>query len=415
MIVGQVIAVGIFLTPAAMAKSVRSPFWLFLIWIVLGFQTLSGALCYGELASRFPEAGGIYVYLREAFGKPWAFLYGWMVLLVLDPGLTAVFGVGLASYTGYLIELSPSTQKVLAVSVVVVIGLINIVGARIGADFLKALTILKIATLLFIILYGFLGGFGNWAHFTPFFAQPPDLFGALAGGLVSAFFAYAGWWEVTRIAGEMENPQRDLPKALAIGVVIITVVYVLTSAVFFYLVPLAQVTSDETFAAQAGEAMFGKTGGIIFSLIVVISVLGSLFAYLMASPRVYYAMAKDGLFFKSFGELHSRFNTPHRATIIQMALASVLILSGTFKEIISYFFFVVVFFVALAAAGLFKFRKQEFDGYNTAFFPFTPIFFLAVTAIVLVFIAIGNPFQTFLGIAVVLIGLPVYYFLFRNR
>ena len=415
LIIGQVIAVGIFLTPAGMAKSVGSPFWLFLIWTVLGAMTLSGALCYGELASRFPEAGGSYVYLREAYGKPLAFLYGWMVLLVLDPGLTAVFGVGLASYAGYLIDLSPIGKQILAISVVGLIGFINIIGARIGADFLKALTVLKIATLLFIVLYGFLGGFGHWANFTPFFAYPKDMFGALAGGLVGAFFAFAGWWEVTRIAGDMKDPRKDLPKALAIGVIAITIIYILTSAVFFYLVPVSEVTSDETFAAQAGEAMFGKTGGIIFSLIVVISVLGTLFAYLMASPRVYYAMAKDGLFFRSFGELHPRFNTPHRATLIQIILACVLIVSGTFEEIISYFFFVVVLFIALTVAGLFKIRKKEFDGYKTILFPFTPLFFIAITAIVLLFIAMRNPFQTFLGVAVVLLGLPVYYLVFRKK
>jgi APA family basic amino acid/polyamine antiporter len=415
LIVGQVIAVGIFLTPAGMAKSVGSPFWLFLIWIVMGAMTLSGALCFGELAARFPEAGGSYVYLREAYGKPLAFLYGWMVLLVLDPGLTAIFGVGLAGYTNYIVELSPFNQKLLAIAVVVIIGLINVLGAKVSANFLKALTVLKIGTLLFIVLYGFLGGFGNWTNFTPFFAKPADMFGALAGGMVGAFFAFAGWWEVTRITGEIENPQRNAPKALAIGVLAITAIYILTSAVFLYLVPVFQVTNDETFAAQAGEALFGKTGGIVFALIVVVSVLGTLFAYLMAAPRVYYAMARDGLFFKSFGEPHARFETPHRAILIQILLASILILSGNFEQILSFFFFVVVFFLALTVAGLFKIRRQPFEGYKTILFPLTPVFFLTITAIVLLLIAMRNPFQTFLGVAVVLLGLPVYYLIFNTN
>jgi APA family basic amino acid/polyamine antiporter len=415
LIVGQVIAVGIFLTPAGMAKSVGSPFWLFLIWIVIGAQTLSGALCYGELAARFPEAGGSYVYLREAFGKPIAFLYGWMVLLVLDPGLTAVFGVGLASYAGYLIELSPVGKQILAISVVVLIGLINVFGARISANFLKVLTVLKVGTLLFIIVYGFAGGFGDWNNFSPFFAVPAEPFPAIAGGLVGAFFAFAGWWEVTRIAGEIENPEKNVPRALSLGVIAITVIYILTSAVFFYLVPIAQVTNDETFAAQAGEVLFGKTGGLIFASIVIISVLGTLVAYLMASPRVYFAMANDGLFFKSFGELHPRFNTPHRAIFIQIFLASLLILSGNFEQIISYFFFVVVLFIALTVAGLFRIRKQEFSGYKTILFPLTPIFFLLITTIVLLMIAMRNPFQSFLGIAVVLLGIPVYYLIFSKK
>ncbi|HEY0460658.1 MAG TPA: amino acid permease [Pyrinomonadaceae bacterium] len=415
LLIGQVIAVGIFLTPAGMAKSVGSPFWLLVIWIVLGAMTLSGALCYGELAARFPEAGGSYVYLREIWGRRLAFLYGWMCLLVLDPGLTATFAVGLTKYFVYLVPLSAAGQAIFAMSVVVVLGLLNISGARIGANFLKVLTILKIATLAFIIFYGFAGGFGDWQNFTPFFAVPADAFGALAGGAVGAFFAFAGWWEVTRVAGEVENPQKNLPRALSIGIIALTVIYILTSAVFFYLVPLGRVTSDETFAAQAGEVLFGKTGGIVFALIVVVSVLGTLIAYLMVSPRVYYAMAKDGLFFRAFGELHPRFGTPHRATLIQMILACALILSGTFEQIISYFFFVVVFFIALTVAGIFKIHKNDFAGYKTILYPWTPVFFLVVTAVVLLLIAMRNPLQSFLGAAVVLLGLPVYYLILGKK
>lgn len=415
LIVGQVIAVGIFLTPAGMAKAVGSPFWLLVIWVLIGLMTLSGALCYGEFAARFPEAGGSYVYLREIYGKMTAFLYGWMVLLVLDPGLTAIFGVGLASYAGFLIELSPVGKQITAISIIVIVGLINILGARVGANFLKVLTVLKIGTLLFIIFYGFFGGFGDWNNFQPFFAAPTDVFGAFAGGIVGAFFAFAGWWEVTRVAGEIENPQKNLPKALIVGVVAITLIYILTSAVFFYLVPVAAVTNDETFAAQAGEALFGRIGGIVFAAIVIVSVLGTLVAYLMVSPRVYYAMAKDKLFFKGFGEPHPRFNTPHRATLVQIALASLLILAGNFEQILSYFFFVVVLFIALVVAGIFKIHKRGFDGYKTICYPVTPLFFLVITALVLLLIAMRNPVQSLAGAAVVLLGVPVYYWLFKTN
>ena len=415
LIIGQVIAVGIFLTPAGMAKSVGSPFWLLVIWILIGLMTLSGALCYGELAARFPQAGGSYAFLREIYGTLAAFLYGWMVLLVLDPGLTAIFGVGLAGYAGYLVELSPVGKQILAILIIVIVGLINILGAKVGANFLKFLTVLKIGTLLFIIGYGFIGGFGDWHNFQPFFNIPTDTFGAFAGGIVGAFFAFAGWWEVTRVAGEIENPARNLPKALTIGVVAITLIYILTSAVFIYLVPISQVTSDETFAAQAGEALFGKVGGIVFALIVIISILGTLVAYLMVSPRVYYAMARDKLFFKSFGVPHPRFGTPHRATIIQVFLASILILVGNFEQILSYFFFVVVLFIALVVAGIFKVHKLEFGGYKTIFYPFAPLFFLTITTLVLLMIALKNPLQSLSGAAVVLLGIPVYYLLFKTN
>ena len=415
LIVGQVIAVGIFLTPAGMAKSVGSSFWLLIIWILMGAMTLSGALCYGELAARFPQEGGSYAFLREIYGRVAAFLYGWMVLLVLDPGLTAIFGVGLAGYAGYLFELSPVGKQILAIAVIFLTGLINILGAKIGANFLKVLTVLKIGTLLFIILYGFLGGFGNWKNFQPFFAVPQDSFGALAGGIVGAFFAFAGWWEVTRVAGEIENPQKNLPKALAIGVIVITLIYILTSAVFIYLVPISSVTNDETFAAQAGEALFGRVGGIVFASIVIVSVLGTLVAYLMVSPRVYYAMAQDRLFFKSIGEPHPRLNTPHRATLVQIVLASILILLGNFEQILSYFFFIVVLFIAFVVAGIFKIHRKEFDGYKTILYPFTPLFFLGITALVLLMIVMKNPLESLLGAVVVLLGVPVYYLFFKTN
>lgn len=415
LIVGQVIAVGIFLTPAGMAKAVGSPFWLLAVWLFMGAMTLSGALCYGELASRFPEAGGSYVYLREVYGRPPAFLYGWMALLVLDPGLTAIFAVGLAKYAGYLVSLSPAADLVVSVCTVLVFGTLNIIGARVGAVFLKLLTVLKVGTLLFIILYGFLAGLGNWSNFTPFFSSPADPFGAFAGGIVGAFFAFAGWWEVTRVAGEVEDAERNVPRALTTGVVILTVVYIATSAVFYYLVPLSRVTSDETFAAQAGEALFGAAGGVVFASIVIISVAGTLVAYLMAAPRVYYAMARDGLFFNAFGQPHPRLGTPHRATLVQMALAIILILSGNFEQIVSYFFFIVLVFIALTVAGLFRLHNVEFNGYKTKFYPFTPIFFIVVTTLVLLMVAMRNPLQAFLGTAVVLLGLPVYYLLFSRK
>lgn len=415
LIIGQVIAVGIFLTPAGMAKSVGSPFWLFAIWLIVGLATLCGALSYAELAARFPEAGGPYVFLREAYGKMTAFLFGWVVLLVIDPGLTAAFAVGLAGYAAYLYPLSPAGQIVLAMSVVIIVGLINIRGAKLGAGVLRVLIAVKVGVLVFLILFGFLGGNGDWNNFVPFFETPKDWTAALAGGFIGAYFAFAGWWEVARLAGEIKNPVKNLPKALVIGVSAITVLYLLTSAVFYYLVPVAKVGDETTFAAQAGEALFGPVGGSVFAAIVIISVLGTIFAYLMASPRVYYAMAKNGLFFPSFKNLHPKWETPHRAILIQMTLACLLILSGSFNQIVSYFFFVAIVFVGITVAGLFVIRKTSFEGYSTPLYPLTPIIFLMVTAIVSVMLLIQNPFESLTGAAIVVAGIPVYFLIFRGR
>lgn len=414
-IIGQVIGVGIFLVPAGMAKSVGSPVWLFAIWLLVGLMTLCGALCYAELASRFPEAGGSYVYLREAYGRGTAFVYGWMVLLVLDPGLTAIFGVGFASYAGFIFEISHAMQQFLAIATVVVIGILTVLGTGLGAGFLKALTVIKVGTLLFIVVFGFGSGKGDWANFTPFFATPPDMFGAIAGGLVGAFFAFAGWWEVTRMAGEIEDPKRNVPRTLILGILGLSAIYISVSAVFTYLVPIANVQNDEAFAALAGRALFGEFGGQLFAIIVCLSVIGTLFAYQLVSPRVYYAMAKDGLFFQSFGELHPRFGTPHRAILIQVVLASILILSGGFNEILGYFFFVVILFIGLVVAGLIKIRRRETDGYITPLFPMPLVVYLFLTVAVLFFVGMRNPTQTVIGIVVVSLGIPVYHFIFKQR
>ncbi|MBR9989149.1 MAG: amino acid permease [Gemmatimonadetes bacterium] len=407
-IIGQVIGIGIFLVPAGMARAVGSPFWLLLIWLAIGFMTLCGALCYAELAARFPEAGGSYIYLREAYGNGVAFLYGWMVLLVLDPGLTAIFAVGLASYAGFLLPLSPAGSHALAIVTVLVIGLVTVLGTRVGTGFIRALTALKIGTLAFIIVFGFASGRGEIDNFRPFVTVPQDIFGALAGGIVGAFFAFAGWWEVTRMAGELRDPQRDIPRMLVLGVLALTIAYISTSAVFMYLVPLESAATDEAFAALAGEALFGPGGGAVFASIVIVSVVGTLFAYLTVSPRVYYAMAQDGLFFRSVGQPHARFGTPHRATMIQMVLASVLILTGTFDQILSYFFFVVVCFIALTVGGMFILRRRPFTGYRTPLYPLTPIVFLVLSVIVLFLVGMRNPVETLVGVGVVSLGIPVY-------
>jgi APA family basic amino acid/polyamine antiporter len=290
LVVGEVIAIGIFLTPAGMAKSLGSPFWLLIVWLIMGAMALSGALCYGELAARFPEAGGGYVYLREAYGPRLAFLYGWKCLLVMDPGLTAALGVGLASYIGYAVGLSPLGLKAVAIGTILALAAANILGLRLGAWLMRWLTFLKLALIGFIIIWSLGLQLGNWSNFLPFVDQRPGstpLVGALAGAMVAAFFSFGGWWDLSKIAGEVRDPSRTLPRALALGVIAVTLVYILTSMVFLYLVPIERVASGETFAAQAGEVLFGRFGGQVFAAVVIVSVLASLAALIMTAPRLY--------------------------------------------------------------------------------------------------------------------------------
>ncbi len=419
LVVGEVIAIGIFLTPAGMARSLGSPFWLLIVWLLMGAMALSGALCYGELAARAPEAGGGYVYLREAYGPAAAFLYGWKCLLVMDPGITAALAVGLASYVGYALGLSGVALKLIAIGAILALAAVNIIGLQFGSRLMQWLTALKVGALGAIAVLALALRAGDWSNFVPFVAQHPGsdpLPGALAPALVGGFFAFGGWWEVPKLAGEARNPSRTLPRALGIGVAIITAIYILTSAVFLYLVPLERVTSGETFAAQAGEALFGAAGGRVFAVIVIVAVLGSLLGLLMALPRVYYAMARDGVFLKAVAVVHPRFGTPARAIAIQAVLASILVALGTFNQIIAYFIFVTVLFVGLTVAGLFRIRRRSPDSsYRTWGYPVTPILFLALAVLLLVLLAGHNPLQAALGVGIVALGAPVYYRLFRRR
>jgi basic amino acid/polyamine antiporter, APA family len=420
LVIGEVIAVGIFLTPAGMARSLGSPFWLLVVWLVMGGMALSGALCYGELAARFPEAGGGYVYLRRAYGPAVAFLYGWKCMLVMDPGITAALAVGLASYVGYGLSFSPAATKGVAIAAILVLALVSMLGVRLGARVAQWLTAFKLGALGIIILFALVLQRGDWANFLPFIEQRAGsvpLPGALAPALVGAFFAFGGWWEISKLAGEARDPARSVPRALALGVALVTLVYMLTSFVFIYLVPLERVTSGETFAAQAGEALFGTAGGRVFAGIVIVAVLGSLMALLMALPRVYYAMARDGVFFRGVGELHPRFGTPARAIALQAGLASLLVLLGTFNQIVSYFIFVTVFFLGLTVAALFVLRRRE--GLNVLFrtpgYPVTPIIFLVLVVVLLLLLVGNSPLQAALGTGIVALGAPLYYAVVRRH
>jgi APA family basic amino acid/polyamine antiporter len=417
LVVGEVIAVGIFLTPAQMSKSIGSPLWIAIVWLGVGAMSLCGALCYGELAARFPEAGGGYVYLREAYGPRLAFLYGWKSFLVMDPGLTAALAIGLASYAGYIVHLSPVGTKAVALAAVWSLALANMRGIKLGAALLRWLTVFKLGLLGVIILWAIGGRLGDWNNLLPIVAQREGsgpLVGALAGGMVAAFFSFGGWWDLSKLAGEVREPVKTLPRALAFGVATVTGVYLLTSLVFLYLVPVERVTSGETFAAQAGDVLFGRAGEQIFSAVVIVSVFGSLAAVIMSAPRVYYAMARDHLFVPAAAALHPRFGTPARAIALQAVMASLLVALGTFDQIIAYFVFVTVVFIALTVVAVFVLRRGGRSTYSMPGYPLVPVVFLILVGALLVMMAAGNPKQSLYGVAVVALGLPVYQLLFRK-
>jgi APA family basic amino acid/polyamine antiporter len=274
--------------------------------------------------------------------------------------------------------------------------------------------------LAFLTIWAMAFRLGSWSNYVPFVAQHPGsmpLAPALGVGVVGAFFSFGGWWDVGKIAGEVRDPGRTLPRALLLGMLAVTVVYIVVSAVFLYLVPLEKVTSDQTFVAQAGEVLFGPTGGVIFAAIVIICLVGSLAALIISAPRVYYAMASDGLFLKAVARTHPRFGTPANAIMIQGSIASLLVLAGSFEQIISYALFIVVLFLGLTVSGLFVLRRRQSDGgavVLTPGYPLTPLAFLILVALMLFLVGVHSPRGALLGVVVVLAGLPVYE-VFRRR
>jgi APA family basic amino acid/polyamine antiporter len=421
LVVGEVIGVGIFLTPAGMIKSLGSPFWLLVVWLTMGAGAIGGALCYGALAARYPRAGGGYVYLREAYGPRVAFLYGWLSLFVTDPGLTAMLAAGLANYVKYLVPLSPWEQRGVAVTAIVILALVNMLGVSLGSGVLRLLVALKLGLLGFLVFWGFALGRGDWSNFTPFWTQRPGsdpILPALALGMVGAFIALAGWWDASKLAGEIRDPERNLPRALIVGVSIVTIVYIAVSMVFLYLVSPARIAADDTaFASLAGEVLWGRAGGIGFTLIVIVSVAGSLAAVLMAFPRVYYAMAQDGLFFSSVAAVDPRRGTPARSIAIQATLAAVLALSGTFDQILDYFMVPTLLFVALTVAAVFVLRRPVANrpALVTPGFPISPLLFLGPIVVLMLLRVMRDPVRSSIGFFILLLGVPVSGWVLSRR
>jgi APA family basic amino acid/polyamine antiporter len=410
LVVGQVIAVGIFLTPGTIIRTLASPLGVLLVWAVLGGMAISGALCYGALAARYPQAGGGYVYLREAYGPRLAFLYGWKCLLIMDPGITAALAMGFASYAAYVIPVDGAGTRLMAIGAIGAFALVHVAGVKFGMRLITAVTLLKIGLVLALTIGALASAAGSWSHFVPFVerrAGAPPLFGALAGAFVSAFFSFGGWWEVTRMAGEVRDPSRTLPRALALGLVGVTLIYTAATMSFIYVIPIELVSDGQRFVAQVGEAILGPGGGRVVALIVIVCVLGSLGVMQMLAPRLYLAMAQDQVFPAAAAAVHPRFGTPARAIAIQAVLASLLVALGTFDTIVAYFVFITVVFIAATVGSVFVLRHRD-PAFHVPGYPVTPVVFLALVAVLLTLLALNNPWQALLGLALVAAALPVF-------
>src|SRR5271155_2171047 len=414
LVVGESIALGIFLTPAAMAKSLGSPLLLAAVWCGMGAIALCGALCYSELAVRYPQAGGEYIYLRHGYGNRVAFLYGWMSAAVLDPGLAGALAVGAAPYVQSLLPVSAAVVAWVPVMILLALAVINYTGTRLSGRIMAGANLLKVAVLFALVAWAFVSGHATTANLLPLAERRPGseaLFGAIAGATVSAFFSFGGWWEAGKLAGEVRNPHRTLPLAFTCGVLLVTAVYLLVSFAFLSVVPLDRIVSNTAFVAQFGQALFGSLGGRVLSGCVLLSVLGGMMALTMAAPRVYYAMAKDGAFFSAFERLHPRFGTPANAVLLQSGLALIVLCFGAFDRILSFIIFSAICFLALSAASLFRLKEPV----RRWWYPAAPVLFLFGCTVINLLILMHDPIPALLGLIAVLCGDPIRRFFFSPQ
>jgi APA family basic amino acid/polyamine antiporter len=412
LVVGHTIGVGIFLTPAEIIGGLAAPALTFALWLLCGGLVLAGAFTFGELASRLPQAGGPYIYLREGWGERVAFLYGWQSLLVMDPGLTAALAAGFSQYVIALWPLADPYARWIAVAFIWILASCNMAGLKLSARVFDAITIFKLLALAAIVGAAFLIGRGSWANFFPLLGERGSVPAgdAVALALVSVFFSFAGFWEASRIASDVRDAGRTLPKALALGVGSLTLIYVVTTAAFIYLVPARNVGSAAEFARRAGEAMLGSAGSAVLAAVVIVSVTASAMALLLMAPQVYVAMSVDGLFPAALAASHPGTRAPVRAIALLAALASVFVFLGSFQQIVAFFMCTALGFIALAAVSLIRIRRGAPDAgeFHAPGYPVSTILFVFLVSGVVGLVAINRPAEAFAGFAIVLLGLPVY-------
>jgi APA family basic amino acid/polyamine antiporter len=411
LVVGHTIAVGIFLTPAEIIGALASPGLTFALWAGCGAVVLAGAVTFGELASRYPEAGGLYVYLREGWGERVAFLYGWQSLLIMDPGVTAALAMGAAQYVVVLRPGLAGAERLVACVMIWTLALVAMGGLRIGARVFGVMTVAKIATLAAVILLALAGGAGDWSHFTAGPDRPaaaPPLGEALALGLVGVFFSFGGFWEASRIASEVRNPRRTMPRALVVGVMAVTAIYLMTTAAFIYLVPPASATSAAEFARRFGEALLGPVGPAVLASIVLLSVVASAMAMIIVAPRLYEAMAADRLFPSGWVRRRAATGAPVRSTAVLASLATLFVLIGTFEQIVAFFLCTTLVFIAAAAGAVFAVRRRGVGDapFLTPGYPAAPALFVLLVLTVVLLVALHRPLQALAGLIIVLAGVP---------
>ena len=421
MVVGTIIGAAIFVQPSEVTGRVPSLPWVITVWAVAGGLSLFGALVCAELASTFPKSGGVYVYLREAYSPALGFLWGWAMFWTMHSGIIAAIAMVFARYVGYFAPLGDLGTRAVAVSAVLLISWVNYRGVRHGSVLQATITWTKVMAILVIIVIGFaMGGDAHEVATASNSAAPRAGDMALADfglALVAGLFAFGGWHMVTYSADETQDPKRTIPRALVVGTVLVTAFYIALNAVYLYVLPFDEVATSTRVAADAADAVFGGGGGAIMSGVVLFSAFGAVAGVILAGPRVYYAMAHDGLLFRWAGEIHPRYRTPHKAILVQALWASVLVVTGTYRALFTRVVYTEWIFFGLMALGVFIIRRRDDvrREYSMWGYPWVPIVFACSAFAIVINQVLVEPVDSSIGLGLVLVGLPVYYLWSRKR
>ena len=414
-VVGTTIGSGIFTVPGAVLRQSGGDLGVALVvWLVGSVLALLGALTFGELGAMLPDAGGSYVYVREAFGRLPAFLLGWTLFLAINTGSTATLAVAFANYFGELLPLTATTHKLVSVAMIAAVTAVNIRGVRHAATVQNWSTGLKVGAIFALAVAGFALGDGFHHRDTHVFTTPLTVrvLSAAGVGLLGVLWAYEGWQNVTNSAGEAADPQRTFARGIGLGTAALVVIYLTANAGYVSAVGASGVAASDRIAADVVHALFGAGAAKLVTLVILISIFSAANGLALTGPRMYFAMARDEVFFQSLAEVHPRFGTPALAVATSAVWAAVLALSGTFEQLFTYVVFASWIFAALAAASLFVLRRRRPDlprPYRVPGYPFTPALFIAAAGAVVVNTVIARPVQALIGLGIVATGLPAYY------
>ena len=412
MVVGIIIGASIFVQPSEITGQVPSVPGVFLVWLISGMLTFFGALVCAELASIFTQTGGVYVYLKKAFSPSIGFLWGWAMFWIMHSGIIAAIAVIFARYVAYFYPLGGMGIKAVAITVIFLLSIINYLGVKQGSRLQLLFTLGKVLAIVLTIVVGFILGSRVSEHFEAgsFATQSVsihDFFLALVAGL----FAFGGWHMVTYSSEETIDPQKTIPRALLLGTLVVTLCYIAMNAVYMYVLPLDEVASSTRIAADAADTLIGFGGGAFMSALVIFSTFGALNGIILCGPRVYYSMAQDRLLFDWVGEIHPKFRTPYKAIILQAIWSSVLVATGTYRVLFTRVVYTEWIFFALMAFGLYVFRRRSgiVRGFHIWGYPIVPAIFIVFSVAVVVNQVVSDPGESLFGLAIVLLGVPVYY------